>query len=506
VTFAARAPGRTWTLAGYARIIRPLLSTLFVLCLAAPLASAEPLPLERAVSQRFELARVALERIALPVVTDRPTFTLDLDGESVTVHLEHVSLRAPGFRLLVQGADGALREVRAPAPATFRGTIDGRPGAVVSGTLRDGRLTAAIALPGGRSFYVQPADAAAGAEGLHAVYRGDDAVAGSESCAADGDPEPMPRGGSAAPEASAPVLRIADVAFDADYEFFQIEGSVDATVGDIEAVLAGVNAVYERDCDVSHRIATIVVRTTAADPYEATAGDVLLDELRTYWNASMGGVERDMVHLMTGKDLDGSTIGYANIGAVCNLSRAYGLSRSMYSSNFGKRTTLTAHEMGHNWNAVHCNKTPNISSPCNVMCSTIAGCDGMGMPNFEPQGLEAVTAFAATRTCLTTQVLGVNGPASPAAGLSLEAPWPSPFRDQVSLRFQLGRPGPVRLEVIDLSGRCVARLTDGVFGEGWHTAAWDGRDARGRRVEPGILFVRLAGDGNVITRKLVFAR
>ena len=45
---------------------------------------------------------------------------------------------------------------------------------------------------------------------------------------------------------------------------------------------------------------------------------------------------------MTGKALDGNTIGYANVGTVCNTSHSYGLSRSRYSTNFRNRTALTA--------------------------------------------------------------------------------------------------------------------------------------------------------------------
>lgn len=508
MSLPARAPGSTWTLAGHARrIIRPLLAILTVLIAATPVASAQPSPAERLATRQLELNRVSLQTLPLPAAPERASFTLGLDGTTVTVRMWRASLRSRGFRLLVQGADGSLRAVTPPVPATYRGTIDGRPGSFVAGTIDDGRLTAGIALADGRAFYVQPAGGPSERGGLHAVYRGDDAVAGSESCAADGEAVMVaPRDGAMRPEDAPAAIRIADIAFDADVEYFQLNGgSVESTVQDIEAVLAAVNTVYERDCSITHRISTIVVRTAEPDPYDATDGSLLLDELKGHWNSAMTGVPRDIVHLMTGKDLDGSTVGYANIGAVCNVSRSYGLSRSRYSSNFGKRATLTSHELGHNWNAVHCNREPNVSSPCNVMCSTIAGCDGMGLPNFEPQGQDAVMAFAASRSCLDSEALAVNGPAG-VPGLRFEPPAPSPFRDRVTARFHMSRPGPVRLAVLDPSGRSVARLLDGNRAEGWHTVTWDGRDSRGRMVAPGVVFFRLEFDGSVVTRKVVVTR
>jgi hypothetical protein len=73
------------------------------------------------------------------------------------------------------------------------------------------------------------------------------------------------------------------------------------------------------------------------------------------------------------------------------------------------------------------------------------------------------------------------------AGVRLDA-GPSPFRDQVTIRFAGG--GPLRVEVFDVRGARVARLVEGAPGAG--SVSW--RPAQsGPHVNPGLYFVRLTG-------------
>ena len=78
------------------------------------------------------------------VLTDQVVPGLDvpvvLDGQAVTLRLQPHSVRAPGFRLLVAGADGVPRPAPASPSAVVRGTVLEWPGSVVTGSLRAGRL------------------------------------------------------------------------------------------------------------------------------------------------------------------------------------------------------------------------------------------------------------------------------------------------------------------------------------------------------------------------------
>ena len=100
-----------------------------------------------------------------------------------------------------------------------------------------------------------------------------------------------------------------------------------------------------------------------------------------------------MAHLFTGKNLTGSTIGIAYLNVLCG-NNAYGLSQSKYTGNFTNRTGLTAHELGHNWNANHCDG----QASCRIMCSGLGGCGPVTTFGFS--ATQSITEKANNVSCL----------------------------------------------------------------------------------------------------------
>jgi hypothetical protein len=451
------------------------------------------------VQTRLGITRLSIQSLRLDSPAPGPA--LDLDGRRVTLRLERSTLRAPGFRVLVQTETGALEEAPVPAAASYRGTVDGMPGSVVGGTIRNGQLRAAIGLADGRMFYVQPLEEfAPGSEpGAHVVYDAADVIGAEGTCATSEPSVVVPESGGFGTAGSGP--HVAEISFDADYEFWQANvASVSGTIADIEDVMAAVNVIYERDCDLTHEIRTIIVRTAPSDPYSTTDASALLIQFRDHWNASQTGVIRDVAHLMTGKNLDGGTIGIAYLGAVCRLDRAYGLSESSFTNVMSWRSALTAHELGHNWNANHCDAVV----PCNIMCSTINHCSGFGLPNFEPQAISSITSFAAGRTCLDTPRLAV-GDALADGRVRFAPPTPSVFTGEAgaTLRYYVEQGVTATLDIHDVAGHRVARLAAGAHAPGWHQVTWRGRDASGRPLRAGIYYARLGTPGAALTHTLV---
>lgn len=80
---------------------------------------------------------------------------------------------------------------------------------------------------------------------------------------------------------------------------------------------------------------------------------------------------------------------------------------------------------------------------------------------------------------------------------------PNPFTGATTARFTLTRPQRVELRVFDVSGRWVRTLPGGALSEGAHEAAWDGRDAGGRRVGAGVYFLRVTGADLTVTTRVV---
>ncbi len=339
------------------------------------------------------------------------TAPVSLGGQLVTLDLEPHSFRTENFRVLVDQGGNNLVEVAVPAPATVRGFVRGMA-ANVGGSYSGRGLSLMIAVEGGEVWTIQPlSDAVPGAPAdMHVVYRERDVVKGDWTCGMpDHQADPVPAAGGTI---GTDVLRVAQVAYDADFEFFSIyNGSnVATTTADIENIHAQVNLIYERDVEIRKEITTIIVRSNVNDPYTFTAAASLLDQFRAHWQSSQGAIVRDMAHLMTGKNLDGSTIGIAWLSAVCT-DLGYGLSQSRFSGSLSSRTALTAHEMGHNWSANHCDGV----SPCRIMCSGLGGCNGISPLVMEAVSVASILNHKATRVCLSNP--------TPSIPLPIVEPW-----------------------------------------------------------------------------------
>jgi len=91
-------------------------------------------------------------------------------------------------------------------------------------------------------------------------------------------------------------------------------------------------------------------------------------------------------------------------------------------------------------------------------------------------------------------------------GPSLTVGSENPFTQGVELRYRLPVAGHARLTVYDVQGRLVVTLVSAIQTPGWHTARWDGRNSRERRVLSGPYFVRLEVPGSEVARKVMLCR
>jgi hypothetical protein len=375
---------------------------------ASPLSAAD----QAAVRSALAVSRCSLQELSLPAQAGASfAVPVALDGAPMQLLLSPYSLRSPTFQLLVQVEGGAIVQ-QAPAPAaTYRGEVEGVPGSVVSASLIDGQLSALIRLaPGLPVFGVQPASAAVpGApRRLHAVYSSLDRTALDADCGTDTSGPWVPQ--PPVPAGPADADKVCEIACDADVEFYnKNSSSVSSTQADIENVLNAVEAIYQADVGIQYTITTILVRTVESDPYSTTSPGSLLSQFSGHWNSSQGAIPRDVAHLFTGKNLDGSVIGIANLNVICNKSSAYGLSQSKYTSSMLYRAGLTAHEVGHNWSAQHCNG----ASDCSIMCSGLGGCSG-DVNNFGVGEKAQITNKKNSVTCLSNP-----GPTPPPTVASL---------------------------------------------------------------------------------------
>ncbi len=92
-------------------------------------------------------------------------------------------------------------------------------------------------------------------------------------------------------------------------------------------------------------------------------------------------------------------------------------------------------------------------------------------------------------------------PASPGSGLSINRIAPNPFSDYVDINYSTIRNAPVRLNIVDATGRTVQTLIDENVVAGNHTVRWSSRS-----FSPGIYFCQLETDGRTLVARMVLVK
>ena len=319
---------------------------------------------------RYDLETIDADGLEAAAEAGVP-FTLRALGRDLHVLLEPSSLRSSRFRM-VQGNLYGQRLAFAKRPRTFKGVVLGEKNSTVR--LSTGRFGArgCIKTAAGWTFIEPEKDAALRAAKLHRVYTENELDAHFHgTCAAtltgtahfghDADEHTLEELSAKATTSAEPAqLRELEIAIDADFEYFQTHGG-DAQA-EMESVMNVVDGIYESELGLTISLVSINIWDDAADPYTHTNADNLLIEMRNYWNANRRNVSRDVVHLFTGKNLDGTVVGLAYLSVICSGTSGYGLSQDLNSEAL--MPILVAHEIGHNLGANH---DSSGSSPHYVM-------------------------------------------------------------------------------------------------------------------------------------------
>lgn len=94
---------------------------------------------------------------------------------------------------------------------------------------------------------------------------------------------------------------------------------------------------------------------------------------------------------------------------------------------------------------------------------------------------------------------GVGGPV-------LRSIVPNPLVSETTIQYEVANGARTRLVILDVRGRVVSALLDEVAGEGLRSLRWNSTDDGGRRVAPGLYFVRLTSGGVARTGRVLVIR
>jgi hypothetical protein len=360
------------------------------------------------------------------------------------------------FDLALESNDRLLAAAAAGTTAkAWRGTLAGIPGSWARLTVANGRRYGMVW--DGRDLYViEPAsDAAAGFVGpapatgdATVVYRLSDtlAPAGGAACAtrapgADDAPTGLEAytqmvgelraaaatsggsGGGTPATGSATATKRIQVSVVADFEYVQAVGATGAQ-DRIVARFNNIDGIFASQVGVQVELAGPArVFQTSVQPFSATDPNALLNEVGNYRQqlVASGATAGGLTHLVTGRNLDGTTVGIAYIGALC--STKYGVSLSEGMSSFGD--LVAAHELGHNFGAPHDGETPTTGvNACSTAPQTFLMSPRInGSNQFSSCSLEQMAPQVAKATCLLpatlppTVDLGVAAPSTSVRAL-----------------------------------------------------------------------------------------
>ncbi len=354
---------------------------------------------------KHELVKLNTAEVAGQV---RATGRISLVGNSTTYDLLLIpnDMRSPHYHAEETGPGGVRRTIESGPVRTYKGSVLGIDGSLARFTI-DEKSFEGMILTSTTNYFIEPAQRYSSAAAIDDFVLFDEAdliKSPTISC----DVNLSERVNSAiklfAPRAQAPsVNRVIELATEADAEMVTQFGTTMLANAEILAVMNQVDAVYQRDLQLTFSI-TFQHGWTTPDPFNPTGGNdqvAFLNAFRDYWNANFPTTNplylRDTAHMWTSKAVFFGA-GRAKVGVVClNPTSSYG-----WSSRFPvapQKYILPAHEIGHTFNASHVDTAPGCANT--VMITTS---NDTTQFLFCPFSITEITTFVnANNACLSIQ-------------------------------------------------------------------------------------------------------
>lgn len=335
--------------------------------------AAHEIALEPATSALAELAtldRVVLSGVPLP------------GGSEVALRLDRVPLHLAPGAIHVDGS--AAPHGLDPSLSLWSGSVVGQPDSQAFMAFsrhgsrgwfgRPGRFQHLLAEPGPRGDWSRSRLVT---EGLLQAA-GSRRNLGCQMLTPPGQPLPTPPAGGVGPTAGGPPLPYYDapIAFETDYEFYQLFNDLKAAQAYAFALIGAVSDRYREQVGVIFTLPYVGFHTTNNDRWTSNDCFTRLSEFRTAWRNGQAPVRAELYHMISGVRVSGCG-GVAYLNVICNQSAGFGMSahinaRLTFPPVPGPLTWdffVLAHELGHQFGTRHTHDyTPKIDNCAGGSC------------------------------------------------------------------------------------------------------------------------------------------
>src|SRR5262245_61177327 len=260
--------------------------------------------------------------------------------------------------------------------------------------------------------------------------------------------------------AASATIKRAQIGLIADFEYFSKAAHGATSAADLAEILNAVDGIYQAELGVTVQASGTTVFTTSNDPFSASTILDLLNQVGSWKNANDNNSSQpmwgaDLAHLFTGRNLDGSVIGIAYIGALCSSQNGVGVDED-WTTSLSMMAMLMAHEMGHNFGAPHDNQSGSVcaSEPGTYIMNPVLS--PSLQQKFSPCSKSHIAPVVNNAGCLDNVALGTPNPTP-----SLPPPTPTFTRTPVGTTAPTRTPTPVALSAAFVSQSVPSSMTAG---------------------------------------------
>jgi glucuronoarabinoxylan endo-1,4-beta-xylanase len=155
------------------------------------------------------------------------------------------------------------------------------------------------------------------------------------------------------------------------------------------------------------------------------------------------------------------------------------------------------------WNNHASAQTVVVQGTISTTATTVRNASVSFSEKANPSNVFSTLTDSTGRYRLTFALTSASQVAPRPSTFELAQNYPNPFSSSTAISYRLATQGDIKITIYDILGRVVRETLPGVQSVGRYSILWDGRNAHGQKVSPGVYFYSLQAGSDSRVRKMV---